>query len=314
MYRAHPDWIISTPGRYESLSRHQHVLDFSRKEVVDFIYSMISKIIQESKISYIKWDMNRYITECYSRTASANEQGMVMHKYILGVYDLYTRLTTEFPEILFESCSSGGGRFDPGMLYFSPQVWCSDDTDAYERLKIQYGTSYVYPISTIIAHITAVPNHQLGRNTPLQTRGNVAFFGALGYELDLNKLDEAEIVTVKEQIRYFKENRKLLQQGLFYRLKSPFEGNDSAWIVVSEDRSHAIAGYYQGLNKVNEGWLRFKVTGLDEDVLYEVTSFGRTKQSYGDELMNIGLQINRKDLNLAGGDFASVLFDIKKFG
>lgn len=312
LYRSHPDWIISTPGRFESLSRQQHVLDFSRKEVVDYIYSMISKIIRESKITYIKWDMNRYITECYSRTASANEQGMIMHKYILGVYDLYTRLTTEFPEILFESCSSGGGRFDPGMLYFSPQVWCSDDTDAYERLKIQYGTSYVYPISTIGAHISAVPNHQLDRKTPLKTRGNVAFFGAFGYELDLNKLDETEIAMVKEQIRYFKENRKLIQQGVFYRLKSPFEGNDISWIVVSEDRSQAIAGYYQGLNKVNAGWLRFKVTGLDADTLYEVTSFGRTKQAYGDELMNIGLQIDRKDFTLIGGDFASVLFDIRK--
>ena len=312
LYRAHPDWILSTPGRFESHSRQQHVLDFSRKEVVDYIHEMISKIMRESKISYIKWDMNRYITECYSRTASAAEQGMVMHRYILGVYDLYTRLTTEFPEVLFESCSSGGGRFDPGMLYFSPQVWCSDDTDAYERLKIQYGTSYVYPVSTIGAHISAVPNHQLDRITPLQTRGNVAFFGAFGYELDLNKLDETELLTVKEQIRYFKENRALLQQGVFYRLKSPFEGNDTAWIVISEDRSQAIAGYYQGLNRVNTGYLRFKVVGLDPDTLYEVTSFGRTSQAYGDELMNIGLQINRKDLNLVGGDFASVLFDIRK--
>lgn len=314
LYRAHPDWIISTPGRFESLSRLQHVLDFSRKEVVEYIYGMISKIMRESKISYIKWDMNRYITECFSRTAAANEQGMVMHKHILGVYDLYTRLTTEFPEVLFESCSSGGGRFDPGMLYFSPQVWCSDNTDAYERLKIQYGTSYVYPLTTIGAHISAVPNHQIGRITPLLTRGNVAFFGAFGYELDLNKLDEAEIVTVKEQISYFKENRKLLQQGIFYRLKSPFEGNDTAWIVVSEDRSNAIAAYYQGLNKVNAGWLRFKLTGLDADTLYNVTCVGRTNQAYGDELMNIGLQINRNDLDLVGGDFASLLFDIKKLG
>jgi alpha-galactosidase len=314
LYRAHPDWIISTPGRFDSLSRTQHVLNFSREEVVEYIYGMISKIIRESKISYIKWDMNRYITECFSRTAAANEQGMVMHKHILGVYDLYTRLTTEFPEVLFESCSSGGGRFDPGMLYFSPQVWCSDDTDAYERLKIQYGTSYVYPLSTIGAHISAVPNHQIGRITPLQTRGNVAFFGAFGYELDLNKLDEEEIVTVKEQISYFKENRKLLQQGIFYRLKSPFEGNDTAWIVVSEDRSNAIAGYYQGLNKVNAGWLRFKLAGLDSETLYSVTSIARTNQAYGDELMNIGLQINRDDLDLAGGDFASLLFDIKKLG
>jgi alpha-galactosidase len=312
LYRAHPDWIISTPGRFESLSRTQHILDYSRNEVVDYIYCMISKIIRESKISYIKWDMNRYITECYSKTAAAKEQGMVMHKYILGVYDLYTRLTKEFPEVLFESCSSGGGRFDPGMLYFTPQVWCSDDTDANERLKIQYGTSYVYPISSIGAHISEVPNHQLGRNTPLQTRGNVAFFGAFGYELDLNKLSEEEIETVKEQICYFKNNRSLLQYGTFYRLRSPFEGNDTAWIVVSEDKSQAIAAYYQCLNKVNASWLRFKVTGLDSDTLYEISSFGRTMKAYGDELMNIGLVINRKDLNIAGGDFASVLFDIKK--
>ena len=312
LYRTHPDWIISTPGRFESLSRDQHVLDYSREEVVEYIYCMISKIIRESKISYIKWDMNRNITECYSRTASAKEQGMVMHKYILGVYGLYTRLTNEFPEVLFESCSSGGGRFDPGMLYFAPQAWCSDDTDAFERQKIQYGTSLAYPISSIGAHVSAVPNHQLGRITPLESRGNVAFFGAFGYELDLNTLSEEEIEIVKEQISYFKEKRSLIQYGVFYRLKSPFEGNDTAWIVVSEDKTQAIAAYYQGLNKVNAGWLRFKVAGLDADTLYEITSLGRTMKAYGDELMNIGLVINRKDLNIAGGDFASVLFDIKK--
>jgi len=312
LYRSHPDWILSTPGRFESLSRSQHVLDYSRKEVVDYIYGMISKIISEAKISYIKWDMNRYITECFSRSATANEQGMVMHKYILGVYDLYTRLTTQYPEVLFESCSSGGGRFDPGMLYFSPQVWCSDDTDANERLKIQYGTSFVYPISSMGAHVSEVPNHQLGRITPIQTRANVAFFGAFGYELDLNKLTEEEIEAVKIQISYYKENRRLLQQGVFYRIVSPFEGNDTAWMVVSEDQSEAIAAYYQGLNKVNANWIRFKMTGLDTDALYEISSIGRVMEAYGDELMNIGVVINRKDLKRLGGDFASVLFDIKR--
>ena len=258
LYRAHPDWILSTPDRFETPSRQQHVLDYSRKEVVDAIFEMLDKMISESKISYIKWDMNRYITECYSKTVASNEQGKVMHRYILGVYDLYTRLTTKYPEILFESCSSGGARFDPGMLYFAPQTWCSDDTDASERLKIQYGTSMVYPISSIGAHVSAVPNHQLERVTPLSTRANVAFFGAFGYELDLNKLTEEEMQLVKEQVNYYKCNRKLIQQGIFYRLGNPFEGNDTAWIVVSEDQSEAIAAYYQRLNWVNAGYLRLK--------------------------------------------------------
>ena len=181
LYRAHPDWIIGVPERFESHSRHQYVLDFSRKEVVDHIYAMISKIIRESSISYIKWDMNRYMTEPYSRGLDASSQGKVMHKYILGVYDLYTRLITEFPEILFESCASGGARFDPGMLYFAPQTWTSDDTDASERTKIQYGTSYVYPIVSMGTHVSAVPNHQLHRVTPLSSRANVAYFGTFGY-------------------------------------------------------------------------------------------------------------------------------------
>ncbi len=312
LYREHPDWIICAPGRFHSLSRTQHVLDYSRKEVVDYIYSMLYNIISESKISYIKWDMNRYITECFSLTAASNEQGKVMHKYILGVYDLYTRLLEEFPQILFESCASGGARFDPGMLYFSPQVWCSDNTDAIERTKIQYGTSYVYPISSMGAHVSAVPNHQLERITPIKTRGDVAFFGAFGYELDLNKLSEDEIEEVKNQISYFKENRSLLQQGIFHRLRSPFEGNDAAWIVVSEDQSSAIVGYYQILATVNAGWLRVKVTGLNPDYLYEVTCGGNTRKAYGDELMNIGLVIDRNELKHAGGDFTSMLFNIKK--
>lgn len=312
LYRAHPDWLLSTPDRFESPSRQQHVLDFSRKEVVDYIHGMIRKVIKESKISYIKWDMNRYITECYSRTAKPEEQGMVMHKYILGVYDLYTRLIEEFPEILFESCSSGGGRFDPGMLYFAPQTWTSDDTDAVERMKIQYGTSFVYPVSSMGAHVSATPNHQLDRMTPLSTRGNVAFFGAFGYELDLNKLSDEEIEEVKEQINYYKKYRKLIQQGMFYRIKSPFEGNDTAWIVISKDKTQAVAAYYQRLNKVNASFLRYKLTGLDPDMLYKVTAFGRTETYYGDQLMNAGLVINRKEFAEGIGDFASVLFNIDK--
>lgn len=312
LYRAHPDWILSTPERFESPSRQQHVLDYSRKEVVDYIYKMLDNIISESKISYIKWDMNRYITECYSRAAAPCQQGEVMHRYILGVYDLYTRLTTKYPEILFESCSSGGARFDPGMLYFAPQTWCSDDTDALERLKIQYGTSIVYPISAIGAHVSAVPNHQLDRVTPISTRANVAFFGAFGYELDLNQLSKEESQAVKEQIVYYKQYRKLIQQGVFYRIKSPFEHNDTAWIVVSEDKSEAIAAYYQQLNRVNDSWLRFRLTGLEEEMIYEVSAFGETQKFYGCELMYAGIPINRKKLAEDIGDFASVLYNIKK--
>jgi alpha-galactosidase len=311
-YEAHPDWILSAPGRYETPSRNQHVLDFSKKEIVDAVYGMLKDIIANAKISYIKWDMNRYLTECYSRGTSPDGQGMVMHKFILGVYDLYTRLTRDFPEILFESCASGGARFDPGMLYFAPQAWCSDNTDAMDRLKIQYGTTMVYPISSIGAHVSAVPNHQIHRITPLDSRGNAAIFGAFGYELDLNHLSPEEIETVKQQIACYKKYRKLLHQGTFYRLKSPFEGNDTAWMAVSEDLEQAIAAYYQVLNPANAGWLRLKLQGLCEDMLYKVSMPGETGEYYGSELMYAGIPIDRSRLFRESGDFASFLIFINK--
>ena len=313
LYRAHPDWIIGVPGRFESHGRHQHVLDFSRKEVVDYIYEMISKVIRESRISYIKWDMNRYMTEPYSRGAAADEQGKVMHRYILGVYDLYTRLTQEFPEILFESCASGGARFDPAMLFFAPQTWTSDDTDASERAKIQYGTSYVYPLVSMGSHVSAVPNHQMFRSTPLSTRANMAYFGTFGYELDLNLLSEEELKQVKEQVAFMKKYRKLIQvDGDFYRLLSPFKGNETAWMVVSQDKKQAIAAFYQRLNKVNASWLRFRLEGLDKDMLYEIKCEEKVYQAYGDELMYAGIPIDRERLNKNGGDFASLLFVLQE--
>lgn len=336
LYRAHPDWVIGAPGRFESHARHQHVLDYSRKEVVDYIYEMISKVIRESSISYIKWDMNRYMTEPYSRGADASQQGKVMHKYILGVYDLYNRLTTEFPEILFESCASGGARFDPAMLYFAPQTWTSDDTDAGERMKIQYGTSFVYPIVSMGSHVSAVPNHQMNRITPLETRANVAYFGTFGYELDLNLLSDREIELVKNQIVFMKKYRELIQvEGDFYRLLSPFEGNEAAWMVVSQDKKQAVAGFYQRMNKVNASWLRLKLQGLCEDKLYEVSYnvepsaafdkklaeiYGlhtdkekvKTYKAYGTELMYAGILIDREILSQKGGDFSSILFVLKE--
>lgn len=307
LYRKHKDWIIASPGRRSSPSRNQYVLDFSRKEIVDYIYGLLKKVLSEAKISYVKWDMNRYITECYSISKAAEGQGKVFHEYVLGVYYLYERLTSTFPHILFESCSSGGARFDPGMLYYAPQVWTSDDSDAVERLKIQYGTSIVYPISSMAAHVSAVPNQQVGRITPIETRANVAYFGAFGYELDLNLLSYEEKIKIKKQVEYYKAHRELISKGAFYRITSPFRENITSWIVVSEDRREAIAAYYKMLNGVNEGFKRFKLIGLDENRQYMINC-DRDEIYYGSELMNVGIIIDEKKLCEKGRDFSSSLY------
>lgn len=287
LYEEHPDWILKTPDRSHSHGRNQYVLDFSREEVVTAIYNMMEKVLDGAKVSYIKWDMNRSISECYSQTLPSDQQGEVFHRYILGVYDLYQRLIDKFPHILFESCASGGARFDPGMLYYAPQAWASDDTDAVERMKIQYGSSMVYPISSIGSHISVVPNHQVFRMTPLHTRANVAYFGTFGYELDLNKLTQEEQQCVKEQIAFMKTYRQLIQFGTFYRLSSPFESNVTAWMVVSPDKKQAIVGWYRVLNQVNMAYTRLQLKGLDKDLDYEIE--GDSHSHYGDELMNLGL-------------------------
>ena len=300
LYREHPDWIIQTPGRRNSHGRYQYVLDFSRKEVVDRIYEMMDKILSEAKVSYIKWDMNRSITECYSAALPPDRQGEVYHRYILGVYDLYERLTSKFPQILFESCASGGGRFDPGMLYYAPQCWTSDDSDAVERIKIQYGTSYCYPVSSMGTHVSVVPNHQINRITPLDTRANVAYFGTFGYELDLNTLTADEQEEVKGQIAFMKQYRQLFQFGTFYRLQSPFEHNTLAWMVVSDDRKEAIVGWYRVLNGVNLPYGRLRLQGLSEDLPYRVN--GESSIHYGSELMNAGLITTDASSGQAQGD------------
>lgn len=303
LYRRHPEWALSTPGRKSSLGRHQLVLDFSREEVVDYIYEMLKKVMSNAPISYIKWDMNRSLTEVYNTELSADEQGMVYHKYIMGVYSLYERLRTEFPEILFESCSSGGNRYDAGMLYYAPQAWCSDNTDAIDRIRIQWGTSYGYPISSIGAHVSAVPNQQTGRSASIETRANVAYFGTFGYELDLNHISDEEFEEVKKQICFMKENRELLQFGTFYRLRSPFEKDQAAWIVVSKDKKKAIFGLYCMRSNVNQlpGFL--KLAGLDGDLVYEL----KGDEYYGDELMNMGVTLNKLSPNrlATGQDFVS---------
>lgn len=285
LYRAHPDWAFAVPGRTASLGRHQYVLDFSRDEVVDYIYGMLTKVIAGNPISYIKWDMNRSLSEVFSSTASPAQQGSVYHKYVLGVYRLYSMLIKDFPDILFESCSSGGSRFDAGMLYYAPQAWCSDNTDAVDRIKIQYGSTFGYPVSSIGAHVSAVPNQQTGRNTSISFRADVACFGTFGYELDLNEISGEEFEEVKKQICFMKENRELLQFGDFYRLSSPFESDYCAWMVVSKDKNKALLGCYAMDARVQSTFGRIRLTGLDADKLYHI----ETCQYYGDELMNIGL-------------------------
>ncbi|WP_415339402.1 alpha-galactosidase [Clostridium perfringens] len=311
LYRSHPDWIIHDPNRKPSHTRNQYTLDFSRDEVVDHIYNQIEKLLSDYNISYVKWDMNRYITECYSKDKGANLQGTVYHKYILNVYKLYDKLTTRFPNILFESCSSGGARFDPGMLYYAPQTWTSDNTDAIERIKIQYGSSLVYPLISMGSHVSESPNQQVFRETALETRANVAYFGNLGYELDVNKLSDVEKEEIKKQIQFYKENREVFQFGEFYRIKNPYNNNISAWMVKSNDEKTIILGCYKLLNHANEGKERVKLFGLDKDGDYKL-SYPYEKEFKGDELMNVGISMNDDYFCNSGNDFSSVLYLLRK--
>lgn len=314
LYRNHPDWVLAETGRNMCHSRNQYVLDFSKKEVRDYIYDMLEKLFLGLPLSYIKWDMNRTLSDVFSNGNDREYQGKTYHKYILGVYDLYERLTTKFPDILFESCASGGARFDPGMLYYAPQAWTSDNTDAVQRLKIQYGTSMVYPISSIGSHVSASPNHQTGRNTSMKMRADVAYFGTFGYELDLMELSQDDLDKIKEQVAFMKQYRSLIHHGKFYRLKSPFEGNETAWMIVSPDKKEAFVAYYRILQPVNTGFCRLKLQGLSEDSLYQLEGFGY--DCYGDELMHSGLILSdpasgvRDSMWQERGDFQSRLIKL----
>ena len=275
LYRAHPDWCIHVPDRIRTEARNQLILDLSRKEVCDYIVDTIGGILQESDISYIKWDMNRNMSEFGSAGLSPDRQKEMPHRYMLGLYDVMERITSAYPHVLFEGCSGGGGRFDPGILHYMPQIWTSDNTDAMDRLRIQYGTSMCYPISAMGAHVSAVPNHQTGRVTSLETRGNVAMSGNFGYELDLMHLTDEEKEEIKTQIEQYKELRSFVQKGNLYRLKSPFanrnhDGNDTAWMVISEDGSDVFAAYFRKSCIVNGGIYRMKFTALEPDAIYEI--------------------------------------------
>lgn len=286
LYRTHPDWLLAVPDRQPHHGRNQFVLDYSRSEVVDEIFERLSVVIKEAQLDYIKWDMNRPLTDVFSDAWPADQQGEIFHRYVLGVYDLYERLISRYPSLLFESCSSGGGRFDPGMLYYAPQAWTSDDSDAIERLKIQYGTSLLYPLSSMGAHVSIVPNHQTNRLTPLKTRGNVAFFGSFGYELDLNQLSPEELAEVRKQIAFYKRHRELIHNGTFYRLQSPFKRDgQTAWMLVSQDQNTALLGTFKGLNQVNRSHQRLQLKGLAVDKVYRLEGRSYT----GAELMRVGL-------------------------
>ena len=285
LYRSHPDWCIHIDGRDKTQARSQLVLDLSRQDVRDYIVEALLNVLKSAPISYVKWDYNRNITELGSEKLPAERQQELPHRYILGLYEVLERVTSAFPDILFEGCSGGGGRFDAGMLYYFPQYWTSDDTDALERMYIQYGTSMVMPSSTMGAHVSAVPNHQIGRVTPLETRGNVAMAGQLGYELDLNALSDEEIETVKNQIKSYKEIREAVHQGDMYRLKSPFEGRSSAWEFVKDNK--VVLMYYTLFAKCSSGKTCIKLKGLCEDARYLDKE---TKKTYsGSFLMNVGL-------------------------
>lgn len=305
LYRKHPDWCLHVPNRLRSESRNQLVLDLSRKEVCDEVIEMISDILSSASISYVKWDMNRHMTEIGSAKLPPERQRETAHRYILGLYRIMEEIINKFPDILFESCSGGGGRFDPGFLYYMPQTWTSDNTDAAERLKIQYGTSMVYPIVSMGSHVSAVPNHQVNRITSLETRGNVAMSGNLGYELDVTKMSDEEKVAVKKQVNLYKEIRNTIQFGDFYRLKSPFEANETAWMFVSEDGKEAIVYYFRVLAEANVDYKPIKLKGIDVNSEYKLMDDERVFG--GDELMYVGLNI--PDLQ---GDFQSYAWKFKK--
>lgn len=304
LYRAHPDWCIHVPGRNRTQARNQLVLDFTRDDVRDAIAGMLSDILSNNPISYVKWDFNRYLSEIGSALLPAERQREASHRFTLGVYQVMDKLTSAFPEVLFEGCASGGGRFDPGMLYYMPQIWTSDNTDAVERLKIQYGTSIVYPVSSMGAHVSASPNHQVHRFTSLRTRGDVAMSGNFGYELDLTVLTPEEKEEVKIQVAEYKELSSLIQQGDMYRIMSPFDSNETAWMFVSSDKKEAFVQYFRVLSKPNSSYGRIRLKGLNPDYEYQI--IGQYKSYEGDVLMNIGLPAPSLE-----GDFQSYTWKLK---
>lgn len=268
LFRAHPDWALQIPGRGPARCRNQLILNMGKPEVRDAIFEMISKVLKSANVEYVKWDVNRNLADVYNDHLPGDRQGEVSHRHILGVYELLERFVTAFPDILFEGCSGGGGRFDAGMLYYHPQIWCSDDTDAIPRIAIQDGTSYGYPISAIGAHVSASPNHQTGRVTPINTRAVVAMNGTFGYELDPARITQEEKDQIRDQIRYFKEHYELIQRGDFYRLTAIGADYYEAWEHASADRQEALLSVVVTDVQANARLIHVKLKGLDPEAEY----------------------------------------------
>lgn len=294
LYRTHPDWVLQIPGREPNRSRNQLVLDLSRKEVREYMKKFIDDTLSCANISYVKWDMNRSVDNVYSAADPTLSQGAIRHKYVLGLYEVMEDMLTRHPDLLLEGCSGGGGRFDAGMLYYAPQIWCSDNTDAIERLRIHYGTSFGYPMSSVSAHVSVCPNHQNGRVTPFKTRGICAMQGSFGYELDLSKLSEEDKAEARRQITVYNENWELFQSGSYYRLNSPMENHDyTAWSYVSKDqRKASLSVIYTDLHG-NPKPVRVKLKGLKKDASYDVDGTVYT----GAALMRGGLLIPKPSCN-----------------
>lgn len=281
LYRAHPDWAIQISGRKPIRSRNQLLLDFSRKEVRDQVFEQICAVLDQGEIDYVKWDMNRSMADVYA--------GNLTYDYVLGVYDFMERLTSRYPDLLLEGCSGGGGRFDAGMLYYSPQIWCSDNTDAINRTRIQYGTSFFYPVSAVGAHVSAVPNHQTGRVTNLNTRGVTAMAGTFGYELNPALLSEEEKQTIREQIQTYKKYERLINEGTYWRLSNPFEDEVSAWMSVSREQDRALVSVVRLVSEANPATVYIRLRGLKPDAVYLEENSG--KQYFGAALMAAGIPL-----------------------
>ena len=290
LYRAHPDWAIHVKGRVGTQARSQLVLDFSRKDVRDYIYGQMHDILSSANIEYVKWDCNRQISELGNEVLPANRQREIWHRYNLGVYEVMERLLTDFPDLLLENCAGGGGRYDAGMLYYSPQIWTSDDADPIERLKIQYGTSMCYPCSSMGAHVADSPNHIVGRHTPFKTRGDVAMVGTFGYELDVTRISQEDKDTIKEQIAQFNKYNPLIRTGDHYRIGNPFKSTRfDAWMFVAKDKSEALLEFVQILKSPAQFTQRLKLRGLDANAFYRDEATGKVYSAKA--LMNAGYLI-----------------------
>ena len=306
LFREHPDWAIQIPGRKPLMSREQYVLDLTRQEVADYAYECVASILRETGIDYVKWDMNRQLTDIGSYGLDSDRQGELMHRYTLAVYHMQERLVSEFPNLLLENCSSGGARFDPGMLYYSPQIWCSDDTDAIERLSIQEGTALLYPLSAIGAHISDCPNHITGRTVPFQTRGHIALAGTFGYELDITRIPEADRAQIPEQVNLYHRYNELMREGDYDRIASWRENHYyDCWQVTDKEKSEVLLTYVQVLARANVKSRRIRFKNLIPEAQYVLEETGKVYS--GEMLMQAGILIPPLK-----GDYWSRLYHVKK--